>query len=181
MKRTPHSAGVTQAMRSVRTAAQKSLKGLNQIASKQMAKGDYAAAETLAAKGREIRQFQSEIDALIRRWREVCSLGRSPAKQSNTPLWVYFQPILQALVRAGGECRRADLEARVEGLISASPAERDLRAWPASRDQWRLMIQRARRHLVNEGWIENRPGPIWRITEAGRKAAEKPATERALS
>ena len=177
MKRIPHARGVAQALRSVRTAAQRSLKGLNQAASQRMAKGDYATAEELAAKGKEIRQFQAEVDELRKRWRAVCGGGSRGAKKSATPLWSYYQPILQALVQAGGECRGADVEARVERSMSASlqAADRDIMA--GSRERWRVMVKRARRPLIAEGWIEDRAGSAWRITDAGRRAAEEPPRE----
>ncbi len=177
MKRIPHARGVAQALRSVRAAAQKSLKGLNQAASQRMAKGDYASAEALTVSGKEIRQFQSEVEALRKRWREVCGAGRHVAKLSLTPLWVYFQPILQGLVRAGGECRRADLDAHVERLMSASLHPGDREAMTRGRERWRVMVQRAHKPLVAEGWIENGTGPVWRITDVGRRAADKPIGE----
>lgn len=174
MKRIPHARGVAQALRSVRVMAEKSLKGLNQTASQRMAKGDYATAEALAAKGKELRQFQSEVEALGKRWREVCGTGGRESKKSITPQWVYFQAILQALAHVGGECRRTDLETHVEHFMSASlkPADRETMAH--GRERWRVMIQRARKPLIAEGWIEARTKPEWRITEAGRRAAEKP-------
>lgn len=174
MKRIPHARGVAQALRSVRAAADKSMKGLNQAASKRMTKGDYVTAEMLVAKAKEIRQFQSEVEVLRKRWREVCGAGGHAAKKSVAPLWVYFQPILQGLVQAGGECRREELEALVERLMSASlqPGDRD--AMARGRERWKVMVQRARKALVAEGWIEDRSGKVWRITEAGRRAAAKP-------
>jgi hypothetical protein len=165
---------VAQALRSVRTAAQKSLKGLNQVASQRMAKGDYVTAEVLAAKGKEIRQFESEVDELQKRWREVCGIGGRASKKPITPLWVYFQPILQALASIGGECQRADLEAHVERLMGASLQPGDREGSARGRERWRLMVPRARKPLIAEGWIEDRTGKIWRITDAGRRAAEKP-------
>lgn len=174
MKRIPHARGVAKALRSVRAAAQKSLKGLNQAASQRMAKGDYTTAETLAAKGKEIRQFQSEIEALRKRWREVSGAGNRAAKESATPLWVYYQPILQGLVQAGGECRRAELEAQVERLMAASLQPGDRGAMARGRERWRVMVRRARRALVAEGWIKDGSGKLWRITDAGRRAAEQP-------
>jgi len=71
VKRVPHAQGVDKALRSVRLAAEKALKGLNQAAGQQMSKGDYTAAEALAAKGKEIRQFLAEVEAVRKRWREV--------------------------------------------------------------------------------------------------------------
>lgn len=165
MKKIPHAQGVSRAIRSVRVAARKALKGLNLAAGQRMAKGDYVTAEALAAKGKELRQFQEEVDALRKRWREVSGGGGAVAKKAATPLWTYYQPILQALAQAGGECPRSDLESRVERLMGAS-----LKAG----DRWQAMIRRARKPLVAEGWIEANTGKLWRITPSGRRAAEQP-------
>jgi hypothetical protein len=61
--RIPHAKVVAKAIRSVRSAIQKSLEGVNQLAGQRMAKGDYPNAELLIAKAKELRQFQSEVDA----------------------------------------------------------------------------------------------------------------------
>lgn len=175
MKRIPHSEGVIKALRSVRAAAQKSLKGLNVAASQRMARGDYATAEILAAQGKEIQQFESEVEALRKRWREVCGGEGREEKRPTTPLWAYYQPILQGLVQAGGECRLTDLEAHVERLMSASLKPGDSVPTARGRERWRVMVRRARKPLIAEGWIEDGSGKLWRITDAGRRAAEQPS------
>ena len=171
MKRIPQARIVAKALRAVRTAAQDSLKGVNQAASQLMAKGDYASAMTLAERGSDIRQFQAQVEELQQRWRVVCGAGEQGKNEATTPLWSYYQPILQALVEAGGECRLAELEGLVERLMNGSlqPGDRD--AMARGRERWRVMIRRARRPLMAEGWIEDRRGPIWRIADAGRRAA----------
>jgi hypothetical protein len=35
------------------------------------------------------------------------------------------------------------------------------------------MVQQARKPMISEGWIEAKNGRFWKITDAGRKAAEK--------
>jgi len=84
---------------------------------------------------------------------------------------------LQGLVQAGGECRRAELEEQVEHLMAASLQPGDQGAMARGRERWRVVVQRARRPLVAEGWIEDRNGKLWRITDSGRKAAEQPIAE----
>jgi hypothetical protein len=109
----PHAQGVTRALRSVRTATKRTLKGLNEVAGQRMAKGDYVTAEALAAKGREIRQFVQQADELLRAWRGLSGRGAKTAgasKGETTPLWAYYQPILKAIVALGGECARDDIE-----------------------------------------------------------------------
>jgi hypothetical protein len=169
----PHAGGVAKAIRSVRVAAQKALRGLNQAASQRMSKGDYAAAEALATKGKEIRQFQAEVEVVRKRWSELCGAGGGGPKKSVTPLWAYYQPILKALVHVGGECRRTDLEAQVDRLMAESLQPGDREAMARGSERWRIMVRRSRKALVAEGWIEDRSGPAWRITDAGRRAAQK--------
>lgn len=178
MKRIPHAQSVTRAIRAVRIATKKALKGLNQTAARRMARGDYPTAEALAAQGREIRQFESEVDALRKRWRDVCGAGAGLAKNGTTTLlWQYFQPILQALVQTGGACRRTDLEAHVERLVETSLLPGDRVMMARGRERWRVMVRRAHKPLVAEGWIEDKVGPTWRITEAGRRAADRPVRQ----
>lgn len=173
MSRVPQSAGVVKALRGVRTAAQKSLKGLNQLASQKMARGDYGAAEALAARGKEIRQFQLEVDALRKRWREVCGPGSTTKKKPRTPLWGFYQPILQALVQLGGAGTRAEVETQVERVMSSSLQAGDLEVRPNGVPRWRLSVRFSRKPLVQEGWIVARNARRWEVTDAGRKAAEK--------
>jgi hypothetical protein len=176
--RVPHARTVSKALRAARVGIKGVQRALNQMAGQRTAKGDYASAETLVSKAREIGQFQSELDKLAQRWREVCGArGDLPGKQPTTPLWQYFQPILRSLGQAGGECRRPDLEAHVHGLMVDSFLPGDSVALAHGRERWRVMVQRARKHLVAEGWIENRHGPVWKITDAGRQAAEKPISK----
>ena len=77
----PHAQGVTRALRNVRTATKKTLKGLNEVAGQRMAKGDYSAAEALAAKGRELRPFLQQSDELLRTWRGIRAGVRNPRER----------------------------------------------------------------------------------------------------
>jgi Mrr N-terminal domain len=181
VKRIPHARGVDKALRSVRLAAQRALKGLNQAAGQQMSKGDYTAAEALAVKGKEIRQFQAEVEVVRKRWREVCGAGSRSSKKSVTPLWAYYQPVLKAIVHIGGECRRTDLEAQVARLMAESLQAGDRVAMARGSERWQIMVRRSRKALVAEGWIEDQSGPVWRITDAGRRAAEKPIGESGIT
>lgn len=174
MRKIPHANGVVKAICALRSATKKSLKALNSGAGQRMAKGDYATAEMLAAKGKEIRDFQLEIEALRKRWRVVSGGGDRASTKATTPLWQYYQPILQAIVQAGGECRRSEIEPRVERVIASSLQVGDRLAMGRGRERWQVMVRRARKPLVAEGWIEADSGKLWRITAAGRRTAEQP-------
>lgn len=146
---------------------------VNLAASKRLAKGDYGAAEVLVAKGRGVSDFVTEVDGLSKRWKEMRGTKGLAGARAVTPLWRYYQPVLRALVQLGGEAGRADLEPVVEKqmLGTLQPADRAL--MPRGRERWREMIRRSHKPLVAEGWVVK--GPVWRITEAGRKAAEREA------
>ena len=176
----PHAQGVTRALRNVRNATKKTLKGLNEVAGQRMAKGDYVAAEALAAKGREIRQFMQQADELLRTWRGLSGRSAKTAgasKGETTPLWAYYQPILKAIVAQGGECSRDDIEAAFQKSSDGFLRPGDRLLMSGGRERWKVMIRRARKPLKSEGWISQTSGVTWKITEAGRKAAERAATE----
>jgi hypothetical protein len=176
----PHSKGVSRALRNVRTATRKTFKDLNEVAGQRMAKGDYVAAEALAAKGREIRQFVQQADELLRTWRGLSGRGAkttATSKGETTPLWAYYQPILKAIVTAGGECAGDDIEAAFEKSPDGFLQLGDRRLVSGSRERWKVMIRRARKPLRAEGWIASSSAARWKITDAGRKAAERTANE----
>ena len=172
MTRVPQTKGVVKALRQVREAAQRSLRALNQTASERMRKGDYAAAEGLAAKGKEIKAFFSDIETLKKRWSEISGSGGHERKGAQTPLWLYYQPVLRAIVDKGGESVRPAIEESVEKIMRNTFQAKDRELLSRGRERWRVMVRRTRRWLVQEGWIEDTKGKRWIITEAGRKAAE---------
>ena len=86
MTRVPLGQQVTKAIRGLRGAARKAIKAVNQRAAQRLSRGDYRTAESLVAKAREIQQFETDIDALRTRWREISS-GASGGKKPVTPLW----------------------------------------------------------------------------------------------
>jgi hypothetical protein len=171
MSRIPHAREVDRVFRTLRKELKLALKQLNAVASKSMAKGDYASAESLALKGRELREFQAEVDALIQRWRAVRERVTSTAKGGATPQWAYYQPVLQALVQCGGEGTARDIEPIVFRQMGAQLEGRDRQRLAGGRERWQLMIARTRKLMVAEGWLEDEKGKTWRITEEGRLAA----------
>lgn len=173
MKRIPNAREVAQAIRAVRTTLKGSLKELNKTAGAAMAKGNYELGESLAARGREIQDFDAAVQELAARWKELRRTGATdrPDGEQTTPLWAYYQPILKALCECGGEARRTDLEPIVERLLADSFQSGDRTKMARGQERWQMMIRRARRHLRQEGWIEDHTGVVWRITGEGRRAA----------
>ena len=107
------------------------------------------------------------------RWRFALAVGLA-----SRTFQAGFAP-LQSIgyLAAGGECARDDIEAVIEKLSDGflRPGDRGLMS--GGRDRWKVMIRRARKPLKAEGWIASSTGKTWKITEAGRRAAERPATE----
>jgi len=179
MAHLPQSRQVTKAIKALEKAAKSSLSALNERAGAIMAHGDYEKAAALAERGREIREFLGEVDLLKTRWsrvsRAVCTRGKKVQKVKrgkSTPLWAYYQPVLQALIEAGGEARRTALEPLVEKRMGSSFLPGDHGKFRDRREKWKIMIARTHKHLISEGWIERRGAHFWRITDAGRRAAK---------
>jgi hypothetical protein len=171
----PQGQDVRRALKSLRTATKKALKSLNRVAGERMSKGDYEGAEALATKGREVRQFVRQVDDLTRAWEDLSrpELKSAVSKDGQaTPLWAYYQPILRAIVAAGGSCRWEDLEGSFEQVESSTLRPADRRPMAGGRQRWQVMIRRARKPLKSEGWIE-KSGRLWVVTDAGRKVAAK--------
>jgi hypothetical protein len=138
-----------------------------------MKRGLYSDAEVMVAKGRELQAFQSEISAVMERWKVVQRLetgeGNNPV--AATPLWGFYQPILRALHELGGKASRQELEPVVERSMRSDFLPGDVAVVSGGRQRWQLMVQRARKHLVEEGWIENGGGPQWCLSGEGQRVA----------
>lgn len=171
MKKIPNDSEVERALREARQAVSKALKGANQVAAQVLARGRYEEVETLVARGRLLKQFEGEVEALRKRWTELKRGEPTSSKTAGTPLWSFYQPVLQALVALGGEARRAAIETEVGKARGSQWPAGDSALNRAGRERWRVMVQRTRKRLVAEGWIEDRNGFEWKITAAGRRAA----------
>ena len=177
MKPVPKRKEVDVALRGVVQAVRGTLTALNRQAGSVIAAGKYDQAMAMAEKGREIKAFNAEVEALRKRWKVVAKgspggSGPKKARNSKTPLWQYYQPILRALDELGGEASRAELERAVERLMADGFEAGDRDPMSGNRERWQIMIIRSRKPLKSEGWIEPGGGPVWCITVAGRKAAK---------
>ena len=172
----PNKRAVSQAIRSLRRALKQTIKEINQTAADLAKKGNYERAEAAMAKGRELIRFREEIVGVEQKWKQVCGSGKAPHQTSgDTSLaaWQYYAPILRSLVALGGKASLTDLEA--EFLREMEPHLRagDHSRMAGVRERWQVMIRRARKHMVKEGWLPGRRSKLWEITAAGRQVAEK--------
>ena len=97
--------------------------------------------------------FRIEVESLHTRWKEIKGGPQGTAKAPQTPLWEYYQPILEALVDLDGAARIAEIESAVGLLMKDRLVEGDLSIRANGRARWQVMIRRARKHMVKEGLL----------------------------
>lgn len=175
MKRIPRGREVEQSLVVVVREVKAALKDLNQQAASLMERGDYDGAMAMAKMGRLLSGFQAKVSALRSEWRALRSKAKNKGieKEETTPLWKYFQPIAKALLELGGRARRHDLEKILASLLEGQFLSGDLAPTARGVPRWKVMVRRARRPMVSEGFLEEAKGPWWRITTAGRRLAHK--------
>jgi hypothetical protein len=172
MRKVPSAAGVARALRGVKKELKACLRQIHQQAAKMISKGNYAGSQTLVNAAQAVRGFTVEVEGFSVKWR---SLGGSVAGPSasgeRTPLWGYYEVILQALSSANGRVSTADLISRLEPIIGKTLKSSDLEPMSDGLPRWQRMVKRARKHMLKEGFIEAGRGADWRITATGRRAA----------
>jgi hypothetical protein len=174
MAQVPRSQEVTRAIRSLARQTRLATKEANQLAAKRLARGDYAGAQSLINVAQAISAFGNEVLELNSRWREVRSTGKGPkkGKDSQTPLWEFYRPILQALVSLDGDATRKEIEGKLEETLASSLKDGDFVTNAHGLPRWKVMVGRARKHMIAEGFVTG-DGPLrWKITSKGEQAAK---------
>lgn len=174
MAQVPRNQEVTRAIRSLARQTKLATKEVNQLAAKRLARGDYAGAQSLIGVAQAISAFGNEVAALGGRWREVRSAGKGPkkGKDEQTPLWEFYQPILQALVSLGGDATRKEIEKKLEEALANRLKEGDSAANTRGVPRWKVMVGRARKHMIAEGFVTGENPLRWKITSKGEQAAK---------
>ena len=158
-----------------------SVKRINEHAASRMRRGDYTGAEAWVQLGTALGEFRSRTLDLQGEWKGLCrDAGGKRHRQTRkkrgptTPLWEYYQPILRAIVQAGGEARRSDIEPVVFKVMEARLQPGDVELSGGRRPRWQNSIPRARKQLIREGWLSSGGSKgLWRVTEKGRIAAAR--------
>ncbi len=158
-----------------------SVNRINEHAASRMRRGDYAGAEAWVQVGTALGEFRERALELREQWQVLCrdagGRGRKrPRKKRGptTPLWEYYQPILRAIVQAGGDARRSDIEPVVFKFMEAHLQPGDVEPSGGRRPRWQNNIRRARKQLIREGWLSSGASKgLWRVTEKGRIAAKR--------
>jgi hypothetical protein len=172
----PNKRTVSQAIWSVRKALKQTIKEINQAAADLAKKGAYERAEEAMTKGRELVSFREEIAAVEQKWKQVSGSGKTQGKATNDvslTAWQYYAPIMRCLVTLGGKASLSALEAEFLRLMGPHLRVGDHSHMAGGRERWQVMIRRAHKHMVKEGWLSNRSSKLWEITAAGRQAADK--------
>jgi Mrr restriction endonuclease-like protein len=172
----PNKRAVSQAIRSARRTLKQTIKEINQTAADLAKKGDYERAEAAMTKGRSLMEFREEIAGVEQKWKQVCASGKAQSKASggvSLAAWQYYAPIVRSLVALGGKASLSDLEAEFLRQMELHLRVGDRSHMAGGRERWQVMIRRARKHMVKEGWLLSRSSKLWEITAAGRQLAEK--------
>jgi hypothetical protein len=174
MAQVPRNQEVTRAIRSLARQTRLATKEANQMAAKRLARGDYAGAQSLINVAQAISAFGNEVLGLNSRWREVRSTGKGPkkGKDSQTPLWEFYRPILQALVALGGETTRKEIDEKLEETLPSMLKEGDFVKNAHGVPRWKRMVRQARKHMINEGFVTGDNQLHWKITSKGEQAAK---------
>jgi hypothetical protein len=177
MSGVPRSGEIDKSIRELAKEARLSQSALNHQAGQLVAKGCYERAETLVAKAKALEEFHAKISVLRDEWRQLRRGGNRMGKPhaQTTPLWSYYQPILHTLLEMGGSATRQQIEAEFERIHAGVLQSGDMEIMAGSMPRWQKMIRRARKHLIEQEFIEAGNGKVWQITDEGKRAARTKA------
>ena len=166
---------VDQTIKAVVREVKAAVKEMNAKAADLLARGKYDKATAIVETCRRMGEFQSKVTALRKDWRALRKCGQvATEKQETTPIWKFYKPVAIALAQLQGEAKRNDLECQLEMVLNGQLLPGDLVANSRGIPMWKTSVRRARRPMMKEGFIEQAKGGWWRLTDAGRKMAEKP-------
>ena len=171
--KTPGKGEVERALKLTKREVKSALRQVNQQAGRLVTRGDYTGAQSWVDMGRGITGFGAEVDALQLKWQALQETAPGKTSSERTPLWEYYQPILQALVELGGEATIAELEERVAPILATVVHAEEMNVMSGDKLRWKRAVRRSRRHMVKEGLLEDHSGLRWKITESGREGATR--------
>jgi hypothetical protein len=174
MKTVPGTEHVDQALKSVERRITNALKRINRLAGNLLSNGDYAGSQSLVQVAQAVKEFLSDICALENKWRALTRIAKPNNKEKKdvSPLWEYYRPILVTLEELGGDALRNEIENAFEERNSEFLKDGDREIMNNGLPRWRIMIHRARKHMVKEGFLDGNTKGRWRITPIGRQTAQ---------
>ena len=164
---------------------------LNQQGAQYLSKGEYDQARSLIAKVESITTIRDKVQTLQVEWRslQVSETRGSPKKRESpterlkhglrTPEKAFITPILQTLIKMGGNGKVSDILDHMELSLKPILNDYDYQLMNATKQpSWRTTAKWARQALVNEGKLaSDSPRGIWEITEQGRAWVEEQTKE----
>ena len=72
----------------------------------------------------------------------------------------------------GGEATRKEIEAKLEETLASSLKEGDFVTNAHGVPRWKVMVGRARKHMIAEGFVTGENLLRWKITSKGEQAAK---------
>ena len=171
----PRSAAIRKALKATSREIKMALKDINARAGKFVARGDYARAQRSMELAKQVRQFSDDLRAFQSRLGQFRSdgAGPKPPKDESHAQWEYYRPLLQCLIDLDGDATRSRLETLFEQRFGSWLKPGDKATLPRGQARWKVIIGRCKKHLIAEGFVEAPNHLIWRVTPAGRKAAEQ--------
>ena len=173
MGRIPQGQHVQKSIIGVEKAIKTAVKQINQEAGCMLAKGRYDKAEELISLAKAVAEFQTNVRVLRNDWQKLGRSGKGPGKTIGdiTPQWEYYKPLLHCLIRLGGEAIRKEIEAVFETHCLHDFKPGDSAEMSRGVPRWKKIIQRCRKAMIKEGFLEQATGGKWRISAQGKKAA----------
>jgi len=173
----PRSGSIRKAFKAMIREIKLALKEINSRAAKRMARGDYAGAQTIMSQAQQVQQFADEVRAFQKRVSQLKAggSGPTPARVERHADWEYYQPILQCLFDFNGDVTRDQVERLFIERFDSWILPGDRAVMSGGKPRWMVMIGRSKKHLITEGFVAAPSHLTWRITAAGRKAAQQEA------
>jgi hypothetical protein len=159
-------------MREVDRKLRSALRTINQQAAKLVAKGKYEEAQAAVEIARSALRFQDRFESVIVEWYESSGKSDDRKGQTKVPLWRYYVVVAQTLVSLGGEGSLQDVIDNVEAAANTNPASKLNLGASISAPDWKRTVERARRPMLQHGYIEAAGQRRWRITKLGRELAD---------
>jgi len=169
----PKRAQVDRAIRNVKRQVRSTLKAVNAQAGKLLSRGRYPEAEDLVRVSRGMDAFQARVEDLRKEWRSLTAshAGTKPIGD-KTPLWRFYHPVAKALLSLGGAATRVELERALPPFLEGQASPADMVPGPRGVPRWRVMLRKARRPMIKEGFLESARGATWQLSTAGKRLAQ---------
>jgi len=164
---------VDRSLRAVEKQLRSAVRGVNQHASKLVAKGKYEEAQAAVALAQAALRFQDRFESVILEWQASSGMPMSGAKAAKVPLWRCYVVIARTLKGLGGEATLRDVIANVEATVSADPAIQASFGTSLTAAEWKRAVERARSPMKLHGYIEAAAQGRWKLTKLGRDLADR--------